>query len=244
MSSQVPMGLPAYLQREEERAARVHIIAKGTFGKNVMKNVALPESETLSVEFLDEQQVSQYESEKLDLLFIISEDFDWLYVQNYQDVEVQMIVGSRPYRGLVKPHSCFMYGQPVEQYRIMIQGILNALFLEELISIDYGDLKTLTEKGGTGVIASSFRAGDQHSRRAEQAADAVLMQLKEASSNFRQIQGCLINIIGNENLELGEVQTLMDTFMASNLNQDAIILMGAGFDNSLDGIQVNVIAVV
>lgn len=233
--------LTHYLATEEdESSARVHIIARGSFGKNVLKDLALPKAGGLSVEFLESQQVSQYENEKLDFLFVITDEFDWLQLQNYQDVEAQFIIGSRPYRGLIKPHSCFVYGQSEAHYRTMIQDILNNLLGERLIQIDYTDLKNLLEKGSTGIVATSFRSGDATSRRAEEAATAILTQLRAASTNLSQIHGCFISVMGNENLELGEMQTIMETLMAE-INPDATILLGADFDNSVNGLQVNVL---
>lgn len=243
MSSQALMGLPTYLQPEEERQTRVHIIAKGSFGKNVMESIKLPASETLSVEFLESQQVSQYESEKLDLLLVISDDFDWLYVQNYHNVEVQMIVGSRPYRGLVKPYSCFMYSQPIEQYQAMIQSILDNFFDPGCIVMDFQDLKKLTEKGGTGVITSSFRSGGPDSDRVKEVAEAILTQLKATSTNLNQIQSCFISIVAGDDLELREVELLMSTFMES-MDPEAIVLFGTIFCADLEGMQLNVITLI
>ena len=227
----------------EEEPSRIHIIAKGSFGKNVMESIALPESEMLSVEFLEEQQVSLYESEKLDFLFVISDDFNWLQVQNYQNVDVQMIIGSRPYRGLIKPHSCFVYSQSIEQYQIMIQSILDAFFIPGLISIDGHDFKKLVEKGGTGVVASSFRGGNADSHRAKKAAEAVLAELKATSTNLRQIEGCFVCITASDDIELQEVDVIMSTFMET-VNPEAIVLFGTGYYEHFEGIQVNVIAVV
>lgn len=242
MSNQELIGFSTYLQSEEDRSARVHIIAKGSFGKNVMGSIALPDNEMLSVEFLEEQQVSQYENEKLDLLLVITDEFDWLFLQDYQNVEIQMIVGSRPYRGLIKPLSCFVYGQPIAQYRSMIQNILGALFKPGLIAIDCDDLRKLVEKGGTGVVASSFRGGDANSSRAEDVAQSVLVQLQADSMNLQHLQGCLINIIANDDLELNEVQTLMDRLMEST-NPDSLILIGTTLDERVEGIQVNLLAI-
>lgn len=223
---------------------RVHIIAKGAFGKKVMENMTLPESKTLSVEFLEGQQISEYESKKINLLLVISDDFDWQYVQNYQNVDVQMIIGSRPYRGLIKPHSCFVYGQPIEQYQAMIRSILNIFFDQGLVSMEFRDLKKLTEKGGTGVITSSFQGGDADSHRAKKAAEAAVAQLKAESTNLSQIQGCLISIVAGFDLELMEVDMVTSTFMKT-MDPEAIVLFGTELNEDLEGvgIQVNALAI-
>lgn len=223
---------------------RVHIIAKGTFGKKVMENIRLPENKMLSVEFLEEQQISEYENQKIDLLFVISDDFDWLYVQNYQNVGVQIIVGSRPYRGLVKPYSCFVYSQPIDQYQAIIRSILNIFFDGGLVSIEFRDFKKSVEKGGTGVITSSFQGGDADSHRAKKAAEAAVAQLKAASTNVSQIQGCFISIVAGFDLELMEVDMVTSTFMKT-MDPEAIVLFGTELNEDLEGIgiQVNVLAI-
>lgn len=242
MSSQELTVPNDYVPQYEEDVPRVHIIAKGTFGKNVMDGIALPESEMLSVEFLEDTQVSQYENEKLDLLFVITDEFDWLFLQNYQDVALQMIVGSRPYRGLIKPSSCFVYGQPITEYRSMIQSILGVLFKPGLIVIDYDDFKKVVEKGGTAVIASSFRGGDAKTRRAEDVAESVLAQLQAASMNLNHLQGCLIHIIANDDMEFMEIDTIMKMLVAS-MNPDSLTLIGTTLDETVEGIQVNILAI-
>ncbi len=107
-----------------------------------------------------------------------------------------------------------------------------------LISIDFADIRTIMAEGGVAIIGIGEASGESKARKAaEKAMNSPL--LERSMETARKV---LINISGNLDLGMKEVDEVMDVF-TNAVDADAMVIFGVVTDPDLeDSIRVTVIA--
>ena len=123
--------------------------------------------------------------------------------------------------------------------RQAVQGISDLITHPGIINIDFADVKTTMEGQGDAIMGIGTGEGDN--RAVDAATNAINNPLLE-DSNIEGANHILINITGNEEMTLLEVEEIVK-IVTANADQDALIIYGTAIDNSLgDKISVTVIA--
>ena len=87
-----------------------------------------------------------------------------------------------------------------------IQGISDLIAVPGLINVDFADVKTIMSNKGSALMGIGMASGEN--RAAEAAKKAISSPLLETSIDGAQ--GVLLNITGDSNLSLFEVQEAAD----------------------------------
>ncbi len=136
---------------------------------------------------------------------------------------------------------------PIKQAFIMaddvlrqaVQGISDLITNPGLINIDFADVKTTMEGQGDAIMGIGTGSGDN--RAVDAATDAINNPLLE-DSHIEGANHILINITGNEDMTLLEIEEIVK-IVTANADPEALIIYGTATDNSLeDKISVTVIA--
>ncbi len=123
--------------------------------------------------------------------------------------------------------------------RQAVQGISDLITLPGIINIDFADVKTTMEGQGDAIMGIGIGEGDN--RAVDAATDAINNPLLE-DSHIEGANHILINITGNDDMTLMEVEEIVNIITA-NADPDALIIYGTATDNSMgDKISVTVIA--
>ncbi len=136
---------------------------------------------------------------------------------------------------------------PIKQAFIMaddvlrqaVQGISDLITHPGIINIDFADVKTTMEGQGDAIMGIGMGEGDN--RAVDAATDAINNPLLE-DSHIEGANHILINVTGNEDLTLLEVEEIIK-IVTANADPDALIIYGTATDNTMgDKISVTVIA--
>jgi cell division protein FtsZ len=119
-------------------------------------------------------------------------------------------------------------------------GCITDLMVKEgLINLDFADVRAVMREMGKAMMGCGESTGDH---RAAQAAEAAIANPLLDDVSIRGARGLLISIIGGEDLTLYEVDEAA-TRVRQEADPDANIIVGAAFDQSLNGIiRVSVVA--
>ena len=119
-----------------------------------------------------------------------------------------------------------------------IQGISDLIAVPGLINVDFADVKTIMSNKGSALMGIGMASGEN--RAAEAAKKAISSPLLETPIDGAQ--GVLLNITGDSNLSLFEVQEAAD-IVANASDQDLNMIFGSVINDNLKGeIIVTVIA--
>ena len=119
-----------------------------------------------------------------------------------------------------------------------IQGISDLIAVPGLINVDFADVKTIMSNQGPALMGIGMASGEN--RAAEAAKKAISSPLLETPIDGAQ--GVLLNITGDSNLSLFEVQEAAD-IVANASDQELNMIFGSVInDNLKDEIIVTVIA--
>jgi cell division protein FtsZ len=119
-----------------------------------------------------------------------------------------------------------------------IQGISDLIAVPGLINVDFADVKTIMSNQGPALMGIGMASGEN--RAAEAAKRAISSPLLETPIDGAQ--GVLLNITGDSNLSLFEVQEAAD-IVANASDQDLNMIFGSVINDNLKGeIVVTVIA--
>ena len=119
-----------------------------------------------------------------------------------------------------------------------IQGISDLIAVPGLINVDFADVKTIMSNKGSALMGIGMASGEN--RSAEAAKKAISSPLLETPIDGAQ--GVLLNITGDSNLSLYEVQEAAD-IVASASDQELNMIFGSVINDNLKGeIIVTVIA--
>ncbi|HWW47842.1 MAG TPA: cell division protein FtsZ [Xanthobacteraceae bacterium] len=117
--------------------------------------------------------------------------------------------------------------------------ITDLMVKEGLINLDFADVRAVMREMGKAMMGTGEATGE---KRALTAAEAAIANPLIDDSSMKGAKGLLISITGGRDLTLFEVDEAA-TRIREEVDQDANIIVGATFDESLDGvIRVSVVA--
>ncbi len=117
--------------------------------------------------------------------------------------------------------------------------ITDLMVKEGLINLDFADVRAIMREMGKAMMGTGEASGE---KRALTAAEAAISNTLIDDSSMKGARGLLISITGGKDLKLYEVDEAA-TRIREEVDQDANIIVGATFDESLDGvIRVSVVA--
>nr|MBA2459580.1 cell division protein FtsZ [Gemmatimonadales bacterium] len=119
------------------------------------------------------------------------------------------------------------------------QGIASLITSTGIINVDFADVRTVMQNGGAALMGTGIGRGEN--RALEAAQQAISSPLLDNVS-IAGATGVLINIIGGDDLTLGETTQIND-IIHDAVGDEAEIIFGAGNDAAMHGeIRVTVIA--
>src|SRR3984893_10743776 len=117
--------------------------------------------------------------------------------------------------------------------------ITDLMVKEGLINLDFADVRTVMREMGKAMMGTGEASGE---KRALAAAEAAISNPLLDETTMRGARGLLISITGGKDLTLYEVDEAA-TRIREEVDSDANIILGATFDQSLDGLgRVSVVA--
>jgi cell division protein FtsZ len=117
--------------------------------------------------------------------------------------------------------------------------ITDLMVKEGLINLDFADVRSIMRGMGKAMMGTGEASGD---KRAIQAAEAAIANPLLDEVSMKGAKGLLISITGGKDLTLFEVDEAA-TRIREEVDQDANIILGATFDDTLEGvIRVSVVA--
>src|SRR3989454_92058 len=117
--------------------------------------------------------------------------------------------------------------------------ITDLMVKEGLINLDFADVRAVMREMGKAMMGTGEASGE---KRALSAAEAAISNPLIDDSSMKGARGLLISITGGRDLTLYEVDEAA-TRIREEVDQDANIIVGATFDESLEGIiRVSVVA--
>ncbi len=119
------------------------------------------------------------------------------------------------------------------------QGIATLISITGLVNVDFADVRTVMQNGGSALMGTGTARGEDRALHAAQEAIASPL-LDDVSINGST--GVLVNITGGEDLTLGEVNQISEIIHDASGDQ-AEIIFGAVNDPAMEGeVRVTVIA--
>lgn len=123
--------------------------------------------------------------------------------------------------------------------RAGVSCITDLMVKEGLINLDFADVRTIMAGMGKAMMGTGESSGD---RRAVEAAEAAISNPLLDDVCMKGASGLLVSITGGNDLTLYEVDEAASRIRAE-ADPDANIIVGATFDDQLDGmIRVSVVA--
>jgi len=123
--------------------------------------------------------------------------------------------------------------------RAGVSCITDLMVKEGLINLDFADVRTIMAGMGKAMMGTGESSGD---RRAIEAAEAAISNPLLDDVSMKGASGLLVSITGGNDLTLYEVDEAASRIRAE-ADADANIIVGATFDDELDGrIRVSVVA--
>src|SRR5471032_2867551 len=117
--------------------------------------------------------------------------------------------------------------------------ITDLMVKEGLINLDFADVRAIMREMGKAMMGTGEASGE---KRALTAAEAAIANPLIDDASMKGARGLLISITGGKDLTLYEVDEAA-TRIREEVDQDANIIVGATFDESLEGIiRVSVVA--
>jgi cell division protein FtsZ len=117
--------------------------------------------------------------------------------------------------------------------------ITDLMVKEGLINLDFADVRSVMREMGRAMMGTGEASGEG---RAMAAAEAAIANPLLDETSMKGAQGLLISITGGRDLTLFEVDEAA-TRIREEVDQDANIILGATFDEELEGIiRVSVVA--
>src|ERR1051326_4075328 len=117
--------------------------------------------------------------------------------------------------------------------------ITDLMVKEGLINLDFADVRAIMREMGKAMMGTGEASGE---KRALSAAEAAISNPLIDDSSMKGARGLLISITGGKDLTLYEVDEAA-TRIREEVDQEANIIVGATFDEALDGIiRVSVVA--
>ena len=126
-----------------------------------------------------------------------------------------------------------------EVLRSGVSCITDLMVKEGLINLDFADVRAVMREMGKAMMGTGEASGE---KRALSAAEAAISNPLIDDASMKGAKGLLISITGGRDLTLYEVDEAA-TRIREEVDQDANIIVGATFDENLEGIiRVSVVA--
>lgn len=120
-----------------------------------------------------------------------------------------------------------------------VSGITDLMVKEGLINLDFADVRSIMKDMGKAMMGTGEASGE---KRAIEAAEAAISNPLLDDVSMKGAKGLLISITGGSDLTLYEVDEAASR-IRSEVDPEANIILGATFDESLDGaMRVSVVA--
>ncbi|MDS1138430.1 cell division protein FtsZ [Nitratireductor indicus] len=120
-----------------------------------------------------------------------------------------------------------------------VSCITDLIVKEGLINLDFADVRSVMRDMGRAMMGTGEASGDG---RAMKAAEAAIANPLLDESDMKGARGVLVSISGGRDMTLFEVDEAA-TRIREEVGDDAEIIVGAIFDNSLEGLfRVSVVA--
>ena len=120
-----------------------------------------------------------------------------------------------------------------------VSGITDLMVKEGLINLDFADVRSIMKDMGKAMMGTGESSGE---KRAIEAAEAAISNPLLDDVSMKGAKGLLISITGGSDLTLYEVDEAASR-IRSEVDPEANIILGATFDDSLDGaMRVSVVA--
>ena len=120
-----------------------------------------------------------------------------------------------------------------------VRGVTDLMVMPGLINLDFADIRSVMSQMGKAMMGTGEADGE---RRALDAAEAAIANPLLDDTSMRGAKGVLINISGGMDITLFEVDEAANR-IRSEVDDDANIMVGSAFDDSLEGImRVSVVA--
>ncbi|MCF3936450.1 cell division protein FtsZ [Acuticoccus sp. M5D2P5] len=117
--------------------------------------------------------------------------------------------------------------------------ITDLMVKEGLINLDFADVRSVMRNMGKAMMGTGEASGEG---RALQAAEAAISNPLLDETSMKGARGLLVSVVGGKDLTLFEVDEAT-TRIREEVDDDANIIFGATFDDSLEGvIRVSVVA--
>ncbi len=131
------------------------------------------------------------------------------------------------------------FGMADDVLRAGVSCITDLMVKEGLINLDFADVRTIMAGMGKAMMGTGEASGD---RRAIEAAEAAISNPLLDDVSMKGASGLLVSITGGSDLTLYEVDEAASR-IRSEADEDANIIVGATYDDELDGIiRVSVVA--
>lgn len=119
-----------------------------------------------------------------------------------------------------------------------VRSITDLMMMPGLINLDFADIKSIMEDKGKAIMGTGEAEGENRARiAAEQALSNPLLD----DCSMKGAKGVLINITGGNDMTLMEIDEAAN-IIKEEVDEDANIIFGSSFDNSLGGkIRVSIV---
>jgi cell division protein FtsZ len=119
------------------------------------------------------------------------------------------------------------------------QGISNLISVTGLVNVDFADVRTVMQSGGSALMGTGIGRGEN---RAMEAAQQAISSPLLDNISISGAMGVLVNITGGADLTLGEVHQINE-IIHDAVGDEAEIIFGAVHEPAMQGeIRVTVIA--
>lgn len=243
---------------------KVHIFARGEFGKYVLSGMSFPQTNSLAIEYLENDAPAPQILEKTDIVIEIDEQFNHtLTTQTEHQAEMIFFMGGTAplcqtifqsfktkmtffiggptsnTKGIIqkKEHCYFVHSNSIEDYRLLISTIINMLYSPGLINVDCADIKYIFNNGTLGFVSGCCVKRKDVSNRAEFAAKETISQLRRQSLILEQAKSCLICITSGMDLGFGEFVQISEIF-GDVIAEDTTMVTGCALDVDLEEILI------
>lgn len=120
-----------------------------------------------------------------------------------------------------------------------VRSITDLMMMPGLINLDFADIKSIMEDKGKAIMGTGEAEGED---RAVKAAEQALSNPLLDDCSMRGAKGVLINITGGSDITLFEIDEAASR-IKEEVDEDANIIFGSSFDESLEGkIRVSIVA--
>jgi len=120
-----------------------------------------------------------------------------------------------------------------------VRGVTDLMVMPGLINLDFADIRSVMTEMGKAMMGTGEAEGE---RRALDAAEAAIANPLLDDTSMAGAKGVLINITGGQDMTLFETDEAANR-IRSEVDDDAYIIFGSTFDDSLEGrIRVSIVA--